>query len=64
MNLCCKRVKSVWVIEEVSTGLWYKCSSGKCAWETSGAAKNAFNLCTGVHFDKQDLFVLKELKNG
>lgn len=63
MYIYSKRVKSVWVIEEVSTGLWYKCRSGKCAWETSGAAKNAFGLCVGVHFDRQDLFVLKELCN-
>lgn len=61
MNLWRERVGSVWVIKDTEGGMFYKCSSGKCAWEKSGHAKNAFRLCTGTHFDKQNRFVLKEL---
>ena len=63
MNICKKRTESIWVIVEKSTGKFYKCRSGKCAWEKINHAKNAFRLCTGTYFDEQDLFELREF-NG
>lgn len=60
MNICSERVYSVFVIVEKSTGKFYKCRSGKCAWEKTGHAKNAFKVCTGTHFDDQEIFELRE----
>ena len=62
MNKWYERTPSVWVIIEKSSGLIYKCRSGKCAWEKLGHAKNAFKLCTGTHFDNQNEFELMEFR--
>lgn len=62
MNKWHERTPSIWVIVEKSSGLFYKCRSGKCAWEKSFHAKSAFKLCTGTYFDDQSEFELREYK--
>ena len=52
---------TVFVIREVSTGKLIKFQA-KAGWATSGAAKSAFKLHTGVLFDSQSDYVLEEIK--
>lgn len=52
---------TVFVIRELSTRKLIKFGP-KCAWTTSGAAKSAFKLHTGVLFDSQNDYVLEEIK--
>ena len=49
-------VKRIYTILNKETGEFYKCRSGKVGWVSSGAAKNAFKLCTGTHFDLQGVY--------
>ena len=52
---------TVFVIREVSTGKLIKFGS-KAGWATSGAAKSAFKLHTGVLFDEQSDYALEEIQ--
>ena len=54
-------VKEIYAILNKETKEFYKCRSGKVGWASSGAAKNAFKLCTGTHFDLQGVYEVVSL---
>lgn len=51
-------------VEESFIGLLQKRGAGsaKSVWMKSGYAKSAFKARTGVYFDEQDKYIIKEIK--
>ena len=51
-------------VEESFIGLLQKRGAGsaKSVWMKSGYAKSAFKASTGVYFDEQDRYIIKEIR--